>query len=265
MIESIFENEMNIIEYLQMHLNNSETFLFHGNSLEHKIFHCLQDRENLIPHNKNTDAPPDFLSPEYNIMFDVMRVNDTEIKKHYNPVKQRERKALQELNQTKMFNKSDENIKACISSETSNPDEHLFSNYKKNLQRVTKDHLTSKGHKNKIDEIWVSQNPNIKYKGFLIFDETECCFDGKIVHVRGSNFGFIPNVPLVIHEPWNDKDFIQWAYDSEIDFVVWACCYKPSGTLPRKLNITFPYIVIIDVRYPRTEKYIDYSNNHLVL
>lgn len=267
MINLALDDEENLIKEIQRHLNQKDTYLYHGNSFEHKIMHCIQDSNNLISHNKHDDPPPDFLSPKYNMMFDIMRVNDTEISKHYNPVKQRERNMIKDLNKLEFLNKVSPDTKLYVSSESADTSEHSFINYKKNVQRVTKDHLISKGHQSKVKELWIPQNQNIKYKGFVIFDETECCFDGNITYAGNNKFMFScrTDKPLILHEPWNDKDFIQWAYDSELDFVVWACCYKPFGTIPMTFHLSFPFIMIIDVRYPRTELYIDYSNNNLVL
>lgn len=259
----IFDDENDIIEHIQGFLNFA--YLFTGNSLEKKVLRMLKDTANLIPQNSHSDYPPDYISPCHNMMFDVMRVNDTEIKKTYNPVKIRERKMLKELEQSGSLDKVNPDVKIICNSESDDIKEHSFDNYKNNVVRVTSEHLSSKGHPNKIKEIWIKNNPEIKYKGFLIFDETECCFDGCIIPAYADQFHYIAKKPLVLHEPWNDKSFIQWAYDSNIDFVIWACVYKPFGKLLLDYNIKFPGIMIMDVRYPRTEQYIDYRDMNLVL
>ena len=258
-----FDNEDNIISYMQSYLKDAQ--LFNGNSFERKILKMLQDMDNMISRNGHDVPPPDYISPKHNMMFDVMRVNDTEIKRTYNPVKQRERNMLKELQQSGLLEQINPNAQIFCSSESDKIEEHSFQQYQKNVIRVTSEHLTSRGHTDKISEIWMADNPNIKYKGFVIFDETECCFDGDIIHAYSDKFFFIAKEPLILHKPWDDKDFIQWAYDSNLDFIVWACTYKPFGKIVMEHNLSFPPIVIMDVRYPRTKFYIDYRNNHLVL
>jgi hypothetical protein len=259
MLQLALDDECNLMRWIQLYLNNKYTFLYHGNAFERKIMCCLEDNLNLISNNGHDANPPDFLSPLHNMMFDVMRVNDTEVKKSYNPMKMRERDIIKEIQDLGLFDDSNHNINVFTSSESSDVLEHNFANYKKNVQRVTRDHLMSKGHLNKIQELWVSQNPNI--------DETDCYFDGDVSYLADNKFGFRyqKDKPVILHEPWNDKYFISWAYESDLDFVVWACCYKPFGTVLSDLKIYFPHIVIMDVRFPRTEKYIDYSNAHLVV
>lgn len=113
----------------------------------------------------------------------------------------------------------------------------------------------------------MSGHPDIKYKGLLVFDETECCFEGIIKYAYGDQFAYIwdHTKPLVLHEPWNDADFVRQAYESDLDFLVWFCPYKPYGVVPRNANVVFPYVVIMDVRYERSVPYIIYDASKLVL
>lgn len=265
MSKLIFDDENNIIDYIQSSLNSA--VLFNDNSFEKKILKMLKNPKCLISKNGHENLPPDFICPKHSMMFDVMRVNDTEIlenSKVFNPVKARERKMLKELDASGLSGLNP-NMKIICNSESSDVNEHSFQKYRDNVSRTVFKHLSSEAYPNKIKQIWAKENPEIKYKGFLIFDETECCFDGIIKYFYDNKFAFFAKRPMTLHEPWNDKDFIQWAYDSDLDFVVWACTYKPYGTIPLRFHINFPPIVIIDVRYPRTTKYLDYSNKNLVL
>lgn len=253
------DDEEFIIDFLRSHLNGQQTTLFTGNSLEKRVFRCLKDAKSLISNNSHEALPPDFLSPNHNIMFDVMRVNDTEVGK-YNPVKARERKMLKELEDSGILDTVNPNVRIHCSSESNDVSEHSFENYRKNVQRVMKKHIDKLG-------IWMSGHPDIKYKGLLVFDETECCFEGIIKHAYGDQFDYIwdHNKPLVLHAPWNDADFVQQAYESDLDFLVWFCPYKPCGAVPRNANVVFPYVVIMDVRYERSVPYVIYDASKLVL
>lgn len=69
--------------------------------------------------------------------------------------------------------------------------------------------------------------------------------------------------PLILHEPWKDKSLIGPAYESELDFIVWLCPYKPYGTVCLEYGIDYPEMVIVDVRYPN-DSFVDYTDCHLV-
>lgn len=263
MCELMFKDENDIIEYVQSFLETA--VLFNDNSFEKKILKMLKSPERLSQHNSHGDLPPDFISYNYSMMFDVMRVNDSEVKKDKNPVMQREGDMFNDLKESKFLKLVSPDVKIICHSESENIEEHSFDKYKRNVIRVTSKHLSSKAHKSKIKEIWENNNPEIKYKGFFIFDETEACFEGYIKHIIENNFEFVIKNPLILHEPWNDKDFIQWAYDSEIDFIIWFCPYKPYWKFLRENNIKFPHVVIMDVRFSRNKPYITYNGKHMVL
>lgn len=136
--------------------------------------------------------------------------------------------------------------------------EHTYEKYQKNCRRVLSPHIS------KIPR-WKEHHPNIKYKGLLIYDETECYFDGYVEHDLEDQFIFLTqkDKPLVLHEPWKDKSLIEPAYESELDFIVWLCPYKPYGTVCLEYGIDYPEMVIADVRYPN-DRFADYTDCHLV-
>ena len=107
--------------------------------------------------------------------------------------------------------------------------------------------------------------PNIRYKGLLIYDETECYFDGYVKCHHENQYMFLTpkDKPLVLHEPWQDKSLIAPTYESELDFIVWLCPYKPYGTVCQEYGIDYPEMVIADVRYPN-DSFADYTYCHLV-
>lgn len=261
-----YDNEQNIIKDIQLDLSNKNVLLLNGNSFERKLLKYFRDIDSLIPHNAHSDPPPDYYSDKYKIMFDVMRVNDTEIEyiknnkiKYKNAKMSRERKMEKEaLDLLKYLNISND-VEIICNSESDDINEHSFENYKNNVTRVLSQHI------NKIP-IWKPEH-NDYYKGLLIFDETECCFNGSIKYVKDElyTFKYDASKPLVIHEPWNDANFIQQAYQShDLDFIVWYCPYKQYSAIAMKTGTYIPKVVFIDVRYSRTN-YYDYSMNHLVL
>lgn len=279
----LFDNEDDILDWTrQFYFNNP--LLFNGNSFEKKILKYLQDKSSLISNNGHEALPPDYYSDSHSFMFDVMRVNDTEVKKTFNPVMVRERNLEKELRASGILNKVNPNCKWICNSESSDLYEHNYKSYKRNVNRVMKDHI------DKIP-IWISEHPEIKYKGLFVFDESECYFEGATVHVydddgnvagpyiMACNEAIFDGIHLsrhgeliykcwkknhlVIHEPWNDEAFMLKAYDSDLDFLVFVYSRKPLG-FPSEINKSYPSTIIADVRFPRTRPYKKYDTEVLV-
>ena len=252
----IFDNEQDILDWTSS-LYGDNVLLFNGNSFEKKILKYLKDKSSLISDNGHDAFPPDYYSDIHSFMFDVMRVNDTEVNKKHNPVKERERKLEKELRESGILDKVSPDCKVFCMSETSDVSEHNYEAYRKNVNRVMQNHI------DKIP-IWTARHPDIKYKGLFIFDETECYFEGIITHAFDDKFlrGWQEN-NLVLHEPWNDENFISKAYDSDLDFLVLVYPWKYLG-FPRVVGEQYPPIVIMDVRFPRTRPYKAYDTEMLV-
>ena len=260
------DNESNIMEYLQLCLSSNQVLLYNGNSLEKKVWHCISDLDALRDNSGHDALPPDYYSSRYSVMFDVMRTNDTEERKTYNPKMGREREMEKELKESGILDAVSPDVKVYCNSESSNVDEHSYSKYLKQLNRVVSIHLSSNGHPNKVKDIWEKEHPDIKYKGLLIFDETECYYEGLTYYAGGEQFGHTwrADKPLVLHRPWEDRNMMRQFYESELDFVVWACPYKVHSGVTVESKQYYPAVVIIDVRGTR-DKYIKYDEEHLAV
>lgn len=247
------DNEIDAVNYIMHGLDHYNVLQYDGNSFNKKIFMYVKNLDKFIENNGHDALPPDFYSDEFSCMFDVMRVNDSEIKKSYNPVKMRERQAEKDIKESGILNAMSSNPTIIINSESDNDNEHTLKNYIKNSNRVMSEHI-------KKINIWKSEHPNIKHKGLLIFDETESYFEGYVQHVYADQYVFAwdANKPLVLHKPWMDATFVKKAYDSELDFVIWFCPYKSHGSLWQKTHYDYPELVILDTRFPRTS-YIQYD------
>lgn len=249
-----FDDEQNILNCLTNHLG--QTLLLKGNSFERKLLRCVQNIDSFSSNNGHGDLPPDYYSDELSVMFDVLRVNDTEVKKTYNPLKIEERKMRNLAKEQGLLDLP--NIIPVI--EIDEPDDvyaHTYQKYRKQAHRTIQEHIR------KIP-LWIKEHPAIENKGLLVFDETEFCFEGFIKSVGNGRFAYQYKFPLVIHEAWNDKEFVQQIYESDLDFFIWFCPYKPYGDIPMKHNIKFPSIVIADTRFQRTN-YKKYDYNSLVM
>lgn len=91
------DKELDVICLLQAELKHSEPLLYKSNSFCKKVSRYIKSINSFSDNSGHEALPPDYYSDELNCMFDVMRVNDTEIRKTYNPVKIRERELEQAL------------------------------------------------------------------------------------------------------------------------------------------------------------------------
>lgn len=236
-----------------------------GSSFCHKIFKVLSRPSVLVKNFGHDCMPPDYYSDELSIMFDVMRVNDSEVKKGYNP-------AYQELSSLRSFVSGElshyglddvGDLNVCLDLSTDNganyDDIHQLKYYKRQTLRVLRKHLNQLS-------VWQSEHPSIQRKGFVVFDEAGIYFRGKsiplCVDVNNvvSKWLFSVDLPLTIYYPWYDFDFMQMLVDSKLDFVVWYKPYVQFSLLNLDvLHGGYPHFVIIDVRKPLAElqKYED--------
>lgn len=246
---------MDVINYISKRINDLNILLYKENPFTKEILECIKNLNKFMPNNAHDALPPDFYSDEFSCMFDVMRINDSEVKKTYNPVKIRERKAEQEIRKSGLLNVIRPDVTIVINSESDNDEEHTLKKYIKNCSRVMNEHI-------KKISVWKSQHPNIKNKGLLIFDETECYFEGYVQYLYGDQYEFSwdASKPLELHKPWMDASFVKDAYNSDLDFIIWLCPYKTHGTLWVKTQYNYPDLVILDTRMPRTD-YIQYDNS----
>lgn len=208
----------------------------------------------MISDNGHAALPPDFYSPTYNMMFDVLRINDSEVKKTYNPVKMRERKIHDKI-MAEYGDILSQDFELAVISETDKLNEHTYKQYVKNARRVIGEHI-------KKVPLWEQKHPNIKHKGLFVCDETEVYFHG-LAMPSGSpvpDYAWMRYVDMrhEFHKPWLDVNLIGQIYASSIDFVIWFCPHKPFGVV-RQLNCDFPEVTIIDTRF-HFDKYVDYPD-----
>ena len=245
--------EKNQIKFLidACHMDNS--LLANGNSYEKKIYNCISQFDKLVNNSGHNALPPDFYSDDINIMFDLYRVNDSEKRKNYNPTAIAERKMAHEIRESqfgKTFPDLVDNM-ICIDKDWGSDEFHNINNYINNIKRVTQKHLSSNGHPNKIQDIWMHEHPNITRKGLVVYDETENYFQGSCKpNLLGGWIFTWDKKEVIFYEPWMDKDVLRPIYESSCDFLIWFMPYK-HGDFTRKIGTYFPEIVIIDTRFPR--------------
>lgn len=232
---------------------------FGGTSFCHNIIKALR-QTNLLTENAGHDRkPPDYYSDELNIMFDVMRVNDSEqeIKckkriKRFNPAFQESAEVKKNAQvQLKNLGINDvTTIAADLKSDNGlDYDQiHQFGYYRRHVLRILNEHIE------KIP-VWCTEHPTIKRKGFIVLDEAGMYFQGHAEpavmvsdgHVEEWKF-FVKN-PVVVHCPWKDSEFMQPLLDADLDFVIW---YRPYVTMSegnlKLFQGQYPDLAIVDLR-----------------
>ena len=256
------DNETDYIETCRQEINAYPNYIkSDGNSLCRKVLNALRNKELLTARNGHDQLPPDFCSTTFGIMFDALRVNDTETVsekgKFTNNKFARERKIEKELKQLGID--IDDGRMFC-NSEYVDFKEHSLLNFSNQAKRTIDEHI------NKI-HIWKDELPNIKYKGLFIFDESGLYFEGDCIPAEtpaeNSQWLFISkHNPPHIYYPWLDKNIMQSICDSELDFVVWYCPYKHS-TITQQTKASYPSITILDVRYGKS--LLEYIYNEYTL
>lgn len=243
-------SEREIIQAVQGKLKSDASWIG-GSSFCHKIIKRLCREDELIENTGHDCLPPDYYSDTLDIMFDVMRVNDSEGRKHDNPVfremsmiKKETAKKIEELGLSDVsvvipFLEADESV---------DYDKiHKFSYYRKHVSRVVSEHIR------KIP-IWCKEHPKIKYKGLMILDEAGIYFKGKVlpeVKEDGSIYWYyIAQKSPIVHYPWLDEFLMAPIFNSNLDFVIWFHPYTEESILNTKfLNPKYPALIVIDVRH----------------
>lgn len=248
MVYPFLSDEWNILQWIS-DCSEDECLYLGGNSFCRRIVHVIQKEQDLEKNNGHNRQPPDFFSKKMNLMFDVMRINDTEERKHYNPLLIEETKRIKEINnhlEVSSIRKIPITIFLKEDKDSRYFDHHKYVYYKRQGIRVIKQHLK------KID-IWREQHPDILHKGIVICDEAGLYFNGTAIPVGVKNdilqYQFIPFPPLTIHEPWLDIDFVEPLLNAKIDFVVWFMPYKRHSTVGSSMNHKYPTLVICDLRF----------------
>ena len=256
------DNETDYIESCRSEINtNPSCVRSDGNSLCRKVLNALRNEDLLTARNGHDQLPPDFVSDKCSIMFDALRVNDTEtITERGKPINNkfaRERKMEKELQKLGI---NTENYNVICNSEYVDYNEHSLTNFSNQAKRTINDHI-GKIH------IWKDEFSSMKHKGLFIFDESGLYFEGSCIPTEtpaeNSQWMFLfKNNPPNLYYPWLDQNIMQSICDSELDFVVWYCPYKHS-TITQQTRASCPSVTILDVRYGKS--LLEYIYNEYTL
>lgn len=226
------DKEKDIIEYLQIlyeaGLQRVAIFpmpVSKNSKVENIVDKVCNMKEwvNWIDSSGKSAPPPDFYSDKYELMMDVMRVNDHEQKgkkgKLHNPTMAHERGMYKELVKSGVV-KLSPNAKVFPIGNTKLPTyaDHNYNLYLKCFRRVISKHVDS-------IPLYRKNHPGYKVI-FLVFDESTAYFESDVIidtkkqYKKGDGFVGRP------HLFYLDEAFLNVFINKGIDYLFWYTPYK---------------------------------------
>lgn len=250
-------------------LDNEETIiadmhesimLFHSsllltqNNFEKRIFNAVTKQwSKWTANNSHSAEPPDYFSQDLRLMFDVMRINDSETTittkrgktKYYNPILEKEQTQIHEIKKS-FPNMLDENIFVNVAPDGDYDKIHNYQNYYKHAQKVFAAHIS---------RIPKCKELHPKFKmGFLVMDETESYLQHKSIVDAVSPYDSSKTYQVLDtpHIPFMDERFMRCLIDANLDFLIWYMPYKYN----KKMTSQPPQVCFIDLNNKRTQSYL---------
>lgn len=202
-----------------------------GKSFCCRTIGALKRRDLFVDNSGHGCEPPDYFSDKANIMFDVMRVNDSEKTKHNNPVF---RAMASDVRLVSEYIHDSDCAYVLSDLETDDPrcydDFHKFSYYKRHVNRVIGEHLSKLN-------IWENNHSQISRLGFVVCDECE-------VYLHVNERGFVDDY----YRPWLDVDVMRPLIDSDLEFAVWFYPYMTKSAMDDISHGIYPSVIMVDLR-----------------
>ena len=255
---NFYDDELNVIDSFQGAPNgkiyfNRYTF---GALNAFRTIHSIKKWANWTYSAGKADPPPDFFCNKYNLMMEVMRVDDhahlDKRGKWVNPVNQREsmiqndiRRKILSGNPNADFSK----IKIIINANPKLPslEDHNYGFYYTNFERILTKHIAN-------IPLYRRNHPDKKLI-FFIFDESTGYLQvqDEVLAKRGP----VALEPFTAVPIWHfyDKRFLDVFLESDVDYLIWYTPYK----MFHGSKIQPPNICIFDIKKHKCKKAIDYT------
>ena len=253
-----YEAEDDILDEISNY-HKTDIAPFTKSKLEFDVLDSIHNYKSIFVDNSGHDCePPDYFSDKAKLMFDVMRINDSEKRKSYNPVFIKERKVQKEIREALTGTNIQESALTNGLVINALPDEdydkaHNYRQYRRHYLRTIDKHLRQIAFCKKT-------HPDCKM-GFLIFDETDLYIE--LANVIEATKPWTPGTEAMavsFHLPLFDETFMQSLLDSDLDFVVWALPYKLYTGGPYEL----PRLCVVDLKnYDKNIFFKKYTKNCL--
>lgn len=249
-----YDDEENIIQLLQS-IERSQ-ICFANFSVGLSLFFNSIYREKLyrdwINSSGKNDVPPDFFSPNYRYMLEVMRVDDYVLAENSpNVLESKFVKNIENMLREKGVSSIKEsNIELLVIPDMSKASENNYRTYVENYKRIVNKHLS------KIDQ-YRRNHPGYKL-GFLILDEAPA-------YIRVENPSIKRKAGELIqgyrHVLFRDKNFMEIFLNHDLDYIIWMTPYKNTEENPR----VYPLVIVIDLKKYKKRKmqFIEYKDEEM--
>jgi hypothetical protein len=259
---NFFDDEQKIIDKFQMVLTQ-DVFFPRQTKDAVTVFKAVHNSENWGKWKNNSgkaDPPPDFLCEEYNMMMEVMRVDDhahyNEKRVLVNPVNQREsmlQKEVREriLSENPGFDLSGIDIMINAISGLPTNEDHNYKFYYENFKRVLDKHI-------KNIPLYKANHPDKKLV-FFVFDESTGYL---VTDAQTAQKEMVAGEFFYAEPVWHffDKKFIAVFRNSDIDYLIWYAPNKMFHGAP----IQPPEVCVFDVKKYKYKRLFDYPVNLIV-
>lgn len=239
----IYDNESEIIDTFRDE-DHSEVCLIPEDDETERVYLSIHEHENRkywVDSSGKGDPPPDFYSNHFNLMMEVMRVDDHgfigEKGGIVNPTRALESKTAKELKDSGIMEHFP-NAKLHMIVDTGLPtnQDHNYKFYRDGFLRAIE------SHKKKIDR-YKANHPDCKVV-FFVFDESSAYAEVSEIreHRRiGQQFSGR------IHYWFADAAFLSSFRTSEIDYLIWYSPYKKIDLMDGQ-QVTLPRVVVYNIR-----------------
>lgn len=246
-----YDDEENIIRLLQSTEDSQICFANFSFGLS-RFFNSIY-KENLfgawINSSGKNDVPPDFFSPNYRYMLEVMRVDDYVLAENSpNVLESKFVKNIENMLRAKGVSSIKEsNIELLVIPDMSKASENNYGTYVENFKRIVNKHLS------KIDQ-YRCNHPGYKL-GFLIFDEAPAYLRVEHSSTKPKAGQLIQGYP---HLLFQDKNFMEIFLNYDLDYIIWMTPYKNTAENPR----LYPLVMVIDLKKYKKSKmqFIEYKD-----
>ena len=250
-----YDDEKNIIQSLQF--TSCREIYFVNATREAKKFFLSLFRERKFSDWMNSSGkdapPPDFFSPKYKYMLEVMRTDDFEM--GHNSPNALESKYVKQIEDMLRENGSrslkESNIHLFVTPDMSKASKNGYPIYVENFKRIVHKH---------VEKIHSYRENHPGYKlGFLIFDEAPAYMRVKERNTNPKPGEMIGGFP---HAHFYDRNLVESFIDADVDYVIWMTPHKFFWGNPRIM----PRICIFDLTKKENLKkhLLGYSTDQMV-
>jgi hypothetical protein len=260
---NFYDDERMIIEDFQMVSNSEVHFPFRSRGAIEAFKSVRNTRKwaNWTYNAGKADPPPDFFSEKYQLMMEVMRVDDHAFVNEkgvlINPVNMRESKLQKEIRDTLKTARPDidvDKLRIRVNAITNLPsiEDHNYRFYCANFRRAMEKHIQ------KIP-LYRSNHPDKKLIFFVLDESTAYTI---VDDLEVAQRGFRPGEPFIAKPAFHflDNRFINVFRNSDIDYLIWYAPYKVFHGSPAQL----PKVCVFDVKKYNYKECVDYPEDFIV-